>query len=337
MMVFIKPIPLGQASLERDEMLADRKACRHFGPCGVGEKALYLNSFYLERRYYVPLDSVQRVFKRVAMSKGGFSRHGIFASIPYLVVQYDNGKEKQCQFKYEEQVDQLLVHVAHLRPEIPRMSREAEARLEQKVRERAARVMPELPEGAQESLKALRKAEKYLEDRPDLTNALSRTAKEQRSYMRSKPAYRWVALAVMLMGLVSLVYGIYTFLTGGDLSLYFLLFGLAALFLFSSANVLPTARNNKKAIFGRAESAKREMEKYLSGYKRFPVPARYAHPVVIRRMERVIESGRAEGMEEALEVVKADLKALNATIQVEQEEYDEVVQIKPLFLLCGYQ
>lgn len=337
MMVFIKPIPLGQATLEREAMLADRKACRHFGPCGVGEKALYLNSFYLERRYYVPLDSVQRVFKRVAMSKGGFSRHGIFASIPYLVVQYDGGKEKQCQFKYEEQVDQLLVCVAHERPEIPRISREAAERLAQKERERAARVLPELTEGAEESLKALRKAEKYLEDRPDLTNALSRSAKEWRAYQRSKPAYRWVALAVMVMGLVSLLYGIYSFISGGDLSLYFLLFGLAALFLFSSANVLPTSRNNKKAIQGRVEQAKREMEKYLSGYKRFPVPARYAHPVVLRRMERVIEAGRAEDAEAALGLVKADLKALNSSVEVDQEEYDEVVAVKPMFLNEDYR
>ena len=36
-------------------------------------------------------------------------------------------------------------------------------------------------------------------------------------------------------------------------------------------------------------------------------------------------------------MVKADLKALNADVQVTQEEYDEVVVIKPMFLLSDYQ
>ena len=88
-------------SLEKEELAQDKKHCRKFGPCGVGEKAIYLNSFYFERRYYIPLTSVKRVFKRVAMSKGGFTGKGLFATIPYLVVEYDNGEEKQCNFKFE--------------------------------------------------------------------------------------------------------------------------------------------------------------------------------------------------------------------------------------------
>ena len=39
----------------------------------------------------------------------------------------------------------------------------------------------------------------------------------------------------------------------------------------------------------------------------------------------------------ALEEVKKDLKALNADVQVEEWEYDEVVAIKPMFLLENYQ
>ena len=41
-------------------------------------------------------------------------------------------------------------------------------------------------------------------------------------------------------------------------------------------------------------------------------------------------------MPEALEAVKARLKALNADVQVEQEEYDEVVCIKAMFLNHQY-
>ena len=74
---------------------ADKKACKKIGPCGVGKKALYLNSFYIDRRYYLPYGSISRVFKRVAMSQGGFSGKGMFASMAYLVVEYDGGKQKQ--------------------------------------------------------------------------------------------------------------------------------------------------------------------------------------------------------------------------------------------------
>ena len=80
-----KPKRLGRQKIEERELEADKKNCRRFGPCGVGQKALYLNSFYFDRRYYVALDSISRVFKRVAMSKGGFSGKGMFATIPYLV------------------------------------------------------------------------------------------------------------------------------------------------------------------------------------------------------------------------------------------------------------
>ena len=69
----------------------------------------------------------------------------------------------------------------------------------------------------------------------------------------------------------------------------------------------------------------------------FPLPARYAHPVVLDRMIRVLREGRAQSIEEALTVVKADLKALNADVQVSQEEYDEVVAIKPMFLVSDYE
>lgn len=54
-------------------------------------------------------------------------------------------------------------------------------------------------------------------------------------------------------------------------------------------------------------------------------------------MQRVILDGRAVTAEQALAVVKDDLKALNADVQVSQEEYDEVVAIKPMFLNADYQ
>ena len=115
------PVRLGNTVLEAETASADRKSCRRFGPCGVGEKALYLNSFFIDRHYYVALSSVCRVVKRVAMSKGGFTGKGAFGSTPYLVVEYDGG-EKQCNFKHEEDVDNLLACLSKLCPDLPLQS-----------------------------------------------------------------------------------------------------------------------------------------------------------------------------------------------------------------------
>ena len=120
-MIF-KPAQLGMAKLDPQELEADKKACRKIGPCGVGKKALYLNSFYIDRRYYLPYGSITRVFKRVAMSSGGFSGKGVFASMAYLVVEYDGGKQKQCNFKDERDVDALLEVLAKEQPQLHLLS-----------------------------------------------------------------------------------------------------------------------------------------------------------------------------------------------------------------------
>ena len=124
------PARLGSVTLDNETLAADKKGCRRFGPCGVGEKALYLNSFFIDRHYYVALSSVRRVFKRVAMSKGGFTGKGAFGSIPYLVVEYDGG-EKQCNFKHEEDVDNLLAYLSKLCPDLPLQSRKVEQHMAQ--------------------------------------------------------------------------------------------------------------------------------------------------------------------------------------------------------------
>ena len=336
-MIF-KPARLGGEALDPETLAADKKACRRIGPCGVGKKALYLNSFYLDRRYYITYPAITRVFKRVAMSQGGFSGKGMFASIPYLVVQYDGGKEKQCNFKYEEQVDQLLACLKKEHPEIKRVSAAGEQRLAQREQERAARKKPVLTPSAQKTVRALEEAVQYLEKKPELSTELSQSAKRKRAYHCSKPSYRWVALAITVLGLIALVFGAAMVLNGrGSFGVYFALFGLAAIFMFSGASVLPTAQNNKKVVMGRADRALKAMEDYLRSYPGFPVPARYAHPVVLRRMIRAVEEGRADTQAEALDVVKKDLKALNSDVEVDQEEYDEVVTVKPMFLNEDYR
>ena len=36
------PVRLGETSIADEVLAADKKSCKRFGPCGVGEEALYL-------------------------------------------------------------------------------------------------------------------------------------------------------------------------------------------------------------------------------------------------------------------------------------------------------
>ena len=335
--MFLKP--LSQQTLTQEILRVDKKNCRKIGPCGVGKEALYLNSFYIDRMYYVPFSAVSRVFKRVAMSKGGFTGKGVFASIPYLVVVYDNGQEKQCNFKREEEVDAILAYIGKEHPEMPLLSEAMEKkRAERAAEEAKRRASIVLSEKAKREIEKLERARSYLEKMPSIGQTLSRTAKAKRVNECANPAYRWAALAIVLLGLAAGVYGIWSLITKAGFGIYFTLFGFAAVFLFAGANVLPTRKNNKEYIDAQWENACTLAESYLGGYQgEFPVPARYAHPVTITRMLRVIYDGRAEAAGEAFELMKADLQALNADVKVEQEEYEEVVAIKPMFLVAAYK
>jgi len=338
-MIF-KPAQLGMAKLDKQELEQDKKSCRKIGPCGVGKKALYLNSFYIDRRYYLPYGSISRVFKRVAMSSGGFTGKGMFASMAYLVVEYDGGKQKQCNFKDERDVDKLLEVLAKEQPQLKLLSAAGEQVLEKKEAEKAARKLPELTDDAKHSVTVLRKAKEYLEAKPELSDELSAAERRKRAQLQSKPVYRYVALAIFIFGILSAAYGLYAVTTHtGNYGIYFALFGFAAIFLFSSYNMLPTARNNHSAIMKRAEKAEAAMAEYVKHYPNgaFPVPSYYAHPIVLKQMTDAIEEGRAVTVSEALNAVEARLKSLNADVQVEQEEYDEVVAIKAMFLNHNYQ
>ena len=337
-MIF-KPAQLGMAKLDQQELVEDRKSCKKIGPCGVGKKALYLNSFYIDRRYYLPYGSITRVFKRVAMSSGGFTGKGMFASMAYLVVEYDGGKQKQCNFKDERDVDALLDVLAKEQPQIKRLSAAGEQTVQKKEAEKAARKLPELTKDAEHSLTVLRRAKEYLEAKPEISDELSAAERRKRAQLQSKPVYRYVALVIFLFGLVAAAYGLYAITNHvGNYGIYFALFGFAAIFLFSSYNMLPTARNNHSAIMKRADRAEQAAADYVKRYPNgaFPVPSYYAHPTVLKQMMDAIEEGRAVTVPEALEAVKARLKALNADVQVEQEEYDEVVLIKAMFLNHQY-
>ena len=325
------PVKLGNTTLPPEVLKADKKSCKRYGPCGVGEQALYLNSFFIDRRYYVALESVRRVFKRVAMSKGGFTGKGLFATMPYLVVVYEDGKEKQCNFKYEDQVDAFVASVKERFPQIKTVSEAAEKRLAEAEKKQAEKRLIPLSEQAKETVNVLEQAKAALTKRLSLFTELTNAAKKKRTYEKTKPFYKWLALFMVVMGAAALAYGVFSFMNHDAFAVYFVLFGMAAIFLFSGANVMPTSTNNRKAIEKRLAAA--DVDSLHLG---LPVPACYLHPVTVERMQRAVREGRAESVEDAFAVVKNDLKKINADVSVTQEEFDEIMAIKPVFLVRDY-
>ncbi len=163
-MIF-RPAQLGMARLDRLELEADKKACRKIGPLWCRQKGPVPQQLLHRPPLLSALCSISRVFKRVAMSSGGFTGKGMFASMAYLVVEYDGGKQKQCNFKDERDVDKLLEVLAKEQPQIPLLSEAGEQALQKKEAEKAARKLPELTDEAKHSVTVLRKAKEYLEEK----------------------------------------------------------------------------------------------------------------------------------------------------------------------------
>lgn len=328
---------LSKKALEKDILREDKKNCRKIGPCGIGKKAVYVNGFYISRKYYIPIDSIERVFKRVAMSQGGFSGQGAFASIPYFVVVYDGGKGKQCIFKREEEVDEILKYMKQYFPHIPTVSAAAEKKIAQQAAKKKKETTRKLSKEEENEIRKLENARMHLEKRPELYKNLTETAKKKRAFEQSNPMYRWIAFSIVILGAVAAVYGIWAIVTDRSYAMYFLLFGLSAVLLFARANVFPTKKNSLKYMEDQWNAACQKMENHLKLVQKFPVPARYAHPSTLARMINIIKKGKADTCEKALEVLKEDLKRLNADVQVAQEEYDEIMSIKPMFLVENYR
>ena len=101
------PKALSSGAFSRKELAADKKEAVHYGHCALGKRAVYVGSFGLDCTHYLPLSRVERVFKRLAVSKG-FYEGKTFGSLSYLVVRYDGGKERQCRFDREEELDMML-------------------------------------------------------------------------------------------------------------------------------------------------------------------------------------------------------------------------------------
>ena len=335
-MIF-KPSPIGSRKLTPEVLAADRKSSRKFGPCGVGKEALYMGTNYIDRCFYIPWREVKRVFKRVAMSQGAYTGKGAFGALAYLVVQFGNGKEKQSRFRHEADVDRLLAVVEKEHPGIPTHSAKAERKLADAESQEAKRYLKELTPEAEEAVHELTQAKVYLEERPSLSNVLAAAAKQKRIVDNIKPSYRIAGVVMAVVSVLAVIYGVYALYMRRTAATYFLLGGAALFFFALSANMLPNRWNSKKRGQEDWDTVLNDMREYLSEKPDFPVPAQYAHPIVLERMIRTLREGKAKTTAQAYTTMKKELKALNNTVKVSQSEYDEVVKIKPLFLVCEYQ
>ena len=328
-------VPAGVSTLPDDVLEKDKKECRRFGPCGVGEEALYLNGRFFDRRYYAPWKDVKRVYKRVAVTKGAETGKGLFASMPFLVVMFSDGSEKEYPFKNEADVDNLLNAVAQGHPKIPTYSKEAMARLREAEAEEKKRFSAKISDTAKGSVKKLETDKKILEARPALSDALVSAARQKRVADRFPTSYLVIGSILAGGGVIAMIYGLIGLIMGITHPFYFIFGGLAAFFTALASNTVPSKWNSRKYAQQGWDSALAAMKDYLKDTD-FSLPAQYAHPTVIMRTVRVLHEGRAETVEEAFAVMKDDLKALNSSVRVSQKEHDEVVAVKPLFLVCDY-
>lgn len=97
---------LSEHKLPSEILRLDRKTCAEYEDFGLGDEALYTEYFAMSRMGYIPLSAIERVYKRLAVSKGFFEGK-MYGTLCYLVVSYD-GKQKAFRFTHEENLDALL-------------------------------------------------------------------------------------------------------------------------------------------------------------------------------------------------------------------------------------
>ncbi|MCR5410940.1 MAG: ATPase P [Lachnospiraceae bacterium] len=330
------PSPLGEKRLSDEALKKDCKECIKAGPCGLGKEAIYLGSRFFSRRYYLTYGETDRLYKRIAMSKGGFSGKGIFGTMSYLVAEYGKN-EKQCSFKIETDVDRILSWIEREHPEIHTHSAEAEKRLEEAERKEKASYIDKLSPSAEKAVSRLENAKDHLEKKKEISDRLSEAAKNKRIVEGISPTLKTAAVITAAICLAAVITGIAAAMMNMPFGIYLALFAGVFLVLIFTSGILPSRWNNRKNALNEWNAAVSASRRYTGELNDFPVPPQYAHPVVCDRMIRVIRQGRAETAGEALGVVKDDLKALNSSVTVSQKEHDEVVEVKPMFLVCDYE
>ena len=104
--MYIPPKALSEKKLPPEKLRPDRQYCTEYEEFGLGDEALYVEYFACSRMGYIPLSAIERVYKRLAISKS-YYKGNLFGTLCYLVVRYD-GKEKAFRFTHEENLDAIL-------------------------------------------------------------------------------------------------------------------------------------------------------------------------------------------------------------------------------------
>ena len=115
--MYFAPKPITKATMEESELRRDKTGARRYDDCGLGEKALYLGAWGMSCMRYLPLTQIERVYKRLAVSRGFFEQGMVYGTLCYLVICYD-GREKVVRFTHEEDIN-LLLHQFAAETDIP--------------------------------------------------------------------------------------------------------------------------------------------------------------------------------------------------------------------------
>lgn len=331
------PRALGSETIEDRELWADRKKAEKFDQCGLGEKAIYMGGSLKPRAWYVPYGEVTHVYRRVGESRQ--NGRGFLAPVLYIVVRFDGGREYQTSFRYLQDADRMMDRLAREHPEIILMSPAGAEKKKIKDAEEAALRARVLPEDVERQKYRLEDAESFLEKRPSLYRHLASVSRMKRRRDLIRPAFFYTAVIILIAGIAAVLAGMWMFFRGGygSASVLVLLVGAAAVMLMLNSRVLPNRKTRKKALQKEYETAVADMERSIRSQKNFPLPARYAHPYTCERMIRILQEERAETVEEALEVLKEDLKKFDSSVALSGDDYTQVVTIKPMFLVADYR
>ncbi len=328
--------PLSKTVLDPDEVKADRKHCRKYDQCGLGNKAIYMGTAMHPRKLYVPYSAVTNVFKRVGVSNP--SGKGFLAPILFIVVRYDDGREQACSFRYLQDADKMLDDLEKNHPNIPLLS--PEGVLKQKEREELeARIQAnDLSETARHNKKVLEDARWEVHKRPAVYEKLAAMAKLKRHADLMKPWVKYAALGLLIGGAVCTLAGAAVMRMGSkSVGIVAALVGIMCVFLAINSKGLPSKLTDRKKRQREYEEALAEMQNSLKHIPDFPIPYCYAHPYTFDRMIRILQEQRTETIEGALSILKDDLRSMDSSVVLQKEDYRQVVTIKPLFTVQDYE
>lgn len=329
-------VPLGRTVLSPDEVKADRKSCRKYDQCGLGDKAIYMGTTMHPRKLYVPYSSVTNVFKRVGVSNP--SGKGFLAPVLFIVVRYDDGKEQACSFRYLQDADRMLDDLEKNHPNIPLLSPEGVRRQKEREELEARIQANELSETAARSRRILEDARWEVHKRPAVYEKLAAMAKMKRHADLMKPWVTYAAVGLLIAGAAAVLAGI-VFMRSWNRSIGAVtaLVGVMLAFLAVNSKGLPGKLTNRRLREKEYEAALEETKRSLQHVKDFPIPYCYVHPYTFDRLIRILQEQRAETTEDALRVLKEDLRSMDSSVVLQKEDYREVVTIKPLFTVQDYR